>query len=119
MSKMKKLLWTSSKKGFVNLRNLRGSTACAVAPQDTICTLESVKAVGEVYAPVDLEEGLGLKDVESIIIWVVCQNYGPLLGTLNIRFRSIIGIQKGSIILTSTHIPSETVMQVLGFDGAI
>ena len=25
--------------------------------QDTICTLESVKAVGEVYAPVDLEAG--------------------------------------------------------------
>ena len=40
-----------------------------------------------------------------------CQNYGPFLGTLNIRCRSIIGTQKGTItlnpkpkILTSTHI---------------
>ena len=33
-----------------------------------------------------------------------CQNYGPSLGTLNIRCRIIIGIQKGTIILTTTHI---------------
>ena len=32
-----------------------------------------------------------------------CQNYGPFLGTVNIRCRIIIGIQKGTIILTSTH----------------
>ena len=32
-----------------------------------------------------------------------CQNYGPFLGTLNIRCRTIIGIQKGTIILTITH----------------
>ena len=32
-----------------------------------------------------------------------CQHYGPLLGTLNIRCRTIIiGIQKGTIILTTT-----------------
>ena len=35
-----------------------------------------------------------------------CQNYGPLLGTLNIRGRIIIGIQKGTIILTTTHLCS-------------
>ena len=33
-----------------------------------------------------------------------CQNYGPFLGTLTIRCRIIIGIQKGAIILTTTHI---------------
>ena len=33
-----------------------------------------------------------------------CQNYCPFLGTLNIRGRIIIGIQKGTIILTTTHI---------------
>ena len=33
-----------------------------------------------------------------------CQNCGPLLGTLSIRCRTIIGIQKGTIILTTTHI---------------
>ena len=33
-----------------------------------------------------------------------CQNYGPFLGTLNIRRRIIIGIQKGTIILTTTQI---------------
>ena len=33
-----------------------------------------------------------------------CQNYGFFLGTLNIRGRIIIGTQKGTIILTTTHI---------------
>ena len=32
-----------------------------------------------------------------------CQNYGPFLGTLNIRCRIIIGIKKGPIVLTTTH----------------
>ena len=33
-----------------------------------------------------------------------CQNYGPFLGTLNIRCRIIMGTQKGTIILTTTHV---------------
>ena len=33
-----------------------------------------------------------------------CQNYGPFLGTLNNRCRIIIGTQKGTIVLTTTHI---------------
>ena len=33
-----------------------------------------------------------------------CQNYGPFLGTLNSRCRIIMGTQKGTIILTTTHI---------------
>ena len=33
-----------------------------------------------------------------------CQNYGPFLGTLNIRCRTIMGTQKGTIILTTTHV---------------
>ena len=33
-----------------------------------------------------------------------CQNYAPFLGTLNIRCRIITGIQRGTIILTATHI---------------
>ena len=32
-----------------------------------------------------------------------CQNYGLFLGALNIRGRIIIGIQKRTIILTTTH----------------
>ena len=32
-----------------------------------------------------------------------CQNYGPFLGTLNIRCRIIIRTQKRTIILTTTH----------------
>ena len=41
---------------------------------------------------------------------VGCQNYGPFLGTLNIRGRIIIGTQKGTIIFdnqpyVSTDIP--------------
>ena len=33
-----------------------------------------------------------------------CQNYGPFSGTLNIRCRILIGIQKETVILTTTHI---------------
>ena len=33
-----------------------------------------------------------------------CDNYGPFLGTPNIRCRTLIGIQKGTIISTITHI---------------
>ena len=33
-----------------------------------------------------------------------CQNCCPFLGTLNIRCRIKIGIQKGTIILTTTHV---------------
>ena len=33
-----------------------------------------------------------------------CQNYGPFLGTLNMRCCIIIGTQKLTIILTTTHI---------------
>ena len=33
-----------------------------------------------------------------------CQNYSPFLGTLNIRCRIIMGTQKGTINLTTTHI---------------
>ena len=33
-----------------------------------------------------------------------CQNYGPFLGTLNIRCRLIIGAQIGTIVLTITHV---------------
>ena len=36
-------------------------------------------------------------------IWGDCQNYGPFLGTLNLRCRIIIGTQIGTIILTTTH----------------
>ena len=32
-----------------------------------------------------------------------CQNHGPFLGTLNIRGRIIVGIQKRTIILTTIH----------------
>ena len=35
-----------------------------------------------------------------------CQNYGPFLGSLNIRCRIRIGTQKGTIILTTTHVES-------------
>ena len=34
------------------------------------------------------------------------QNYGPLLGPLSTRCRIMVRTQKGTIILTATHIPS-------------
>ena len=33
-----------------------------------------------------------------------CQNYGPFLGTLNMSCRLMIEIQKGTIILTTSHV---------------
>ena len=33
-----------------------------------------------------------------------CQNDGPFLGTLNIRCRIMVGTQRGTIILTTSHI---------------
>ena len=42
-----------------------------------------------------------------------CQNYGPFLGTLNNRCRIIIRTQKGTLILTTTH-----VLSVVLQDGA-
>ena len=32
-----------------------------------------------------------------------CQNYGPFLGTLNVKCRTIIGTQNATIILTATQ----------------
>ena len=47
-----------------------------------------------------------------------CQNYGPFLGTLNIRGRNIIGTPRRTIILTTTQILSKAqengVMQDFG-----
>ena len=42
-----------------------------------------------------------------------CQNYGPCLGTLNIRCRIIIRTQKGTIILTTTHISNDIIPNML------
>ena len=36
-----------------------------------------------------------------------CQNHGLFLGTLDIRCRTTIGIQNGTIILTATHMHEE------------
>ena len=47
--------------------------------------------------------------------WVVVKIMGPLLGTVNIRCRIIIGIQKGPIILTTTHIAGCVLREVPGY----
>ena len=48
-----------------------------------------------------------------------CQNYGPFLGTLNIRGRIIIGTQKGPIILTSPHMIISYLLPKCHLMGAI
>ena len=48
--------------------------------------------------------GRETKPVSGVATWGDCQNYGPFLGTLNMRCRIAIGTQKGTIILTTTHI---------------
>ena len=51
------------------------------------------------------EWGMMEKKMETTLIGYMggCQSYGPFLGTLTIRFRIIIGIQKGTLLLTTTH----------------
>ena len=39
-----------------------------------------------------------------------CQNYDPFSGPLNIRCHIIIGIQKGTIILTATQMNTEVLL---------
>ena len=41
-----------------------------------------------------------------------CQNYGLFLGTLNISCLTIMGTQKGTIILTTTHVGVSRVLGV-------
>ena len=49
--------------------------------------------------------GIMEKKMETTIMSYMggCQKYGPFLGPVNIRCRIIIGIQKGTIILTTTQ----------------
>ena len=47
---------------------------------------------------------IGVKGHQGLGYMGGCQNYGPFLGTLNIRCRIMIGTQKGTIILTTTHV---------------
>ena len=56
---------------------------------------------------------LGFPDVCRVPDLGGCQNYGPFLTTLNIGGRIIIGIQKGTIILTTTHLAGLTQFDTL------
>ena len=47
-------------------------------------------------------KGLLIRKLSSDTLRGGCQNYGPFLGALNNRCRTILGIQKGTIILTTT-----------------
>ena len=44
-----------------------------------------------------------------------CQNYGPFLGTINIRCRIMLRTQKGTPILTTTHM--DLWLRVSGFQS--
>ena len=46
-----------------------------------------------------------------------CQNYGSFLGALDIRCRIIIGIQKRTRILTTTHIRNRLTPGTFGLSG--
>ena len=46
-----------------------------------------------------------------------CPNYGPVLGALNNRCRIILRTQKGTIILTTTHMCLSTELAILTLDG--
>ena len=55
--------------------------------------------------------GIMEKKMETTIMGSMggCHNHGPFLGTLNIRCRIIIRIQKGTISLTTTHVAVQQV----------
>ena len=55
---------------------------------------------GQPVTPMALQS---LKTSVLVAIWVVVKIMAPFLGTLNNRCRIIIGTQKGTIILTTTH----------------
>ena len=40
---------------------------------------------------------------EEMRIWMVVKIVVPFEGTMNIRCRNILGIQKGTLVLTTTH----------------
>ena len=64
------------------------------------------------YIQVASKQSQALEELHSCSFQVGgYQNYGPFLGTLNIRCRIIIGTQKGTIILTTTqvHVPGNFV----------
>ena len=42
-----------------------------------------------------------------------CQNYGRFLGALNIRCRIRMGIQKRTIILTTSHIKGDILGSII------
>ena len=65
---------------------------------------------------------MDLRTRAARMIWELhrggCQNHGPFLGTLKIRCRITIGIRKGTIISTTTHIGNRpetlTVVRIYG-----
>ena len=71
--------------------------------------LESVRSRGtRCYGAVGSQETLVVLGVlEKTRIWVVVKIRVPFWGTLNIRGRIIIGIQKGTMILTTTHMANK------------
>ena len=68
------------------------------------------------------------KDISDVGSWLRhpgsvymggCQNRDPFLGTLNIRCRTILGTQEGTIILTTTYIRKHPMLRVEGFGSTL
>ena len=69
--------------------------------EDLVCILSSSRTIERRNLTLTYFEGAW--SILSFTKLGGCQNYGPFLGTLNIRRRIIIGMQKGTIILTTTQ----------------
>ena len=84
-------------------------------PNLQVQSLEALQNTRTIWVVVKIMSGLywGImeKKMETTIMGYIgiigymgaCQNYGPFLGTLNIRGHIILGTQKGTIILTTSH----------------
>ena len=95
----------------IGIRNQRKKfKGCRLQLSRNICRLQFSCNTHTCFVMVGTRSPLAsLKDEGSRWSFLInldgCQNYDPFLGTLNIRCRIIIGIQKGTIIVTTTHIP--------------
>ena len=72
------------------------------------------KALAPFVSSYKLARAEGIQSHRSFCPSGGCQNYGPFLSTLNIRFRIIVGIQKGTITLTTTQVNTATPVRPRG-----
>ena len=83
----------------LNCARFKSPTLQGIHPQTTSLELNNLSPKSSKHQTLPVGSGELSKHVHGLL----SKKYGSFLGTLNIRCRIIIGIQKGTIILTTTH----------------